>query len=139
MKHRAWIVASIVLGTAAGLLLWHLLNSDPTGPTLMTPAISPAVDADVSDVTNRFGTAASLPKQLSGETFSTMIAEFSEPGGFFMYENYVSNERSYQDPIPSLLQVAKRGGVYLGVGPEQNFTYIAAIRPAMAFIIDIRR
>jgi hypothetical protein len=32
-----------------------------------------------------------------------------------------------------------RGGVYLGVGPEQNFTYIAAIRPRMAFIVDIRR
>ena len=30
------------------------------------------------------------------------------------------------------------GGVYIGVGPEQNFTYIAA-RPEMAFIVDIRR
>jgi hypothetical protein len=29
--------------------------------------------------------------------------------------------------------------VYLGVGPEQNFSYIAAIRPRMAFICDIRR
>ena len=29
--------------------------------------------------------------------------------------------------------------MYLGVGPEQNFTYIAAIRPQMAFVIDIRR
>src|SRR5207249_10038906 len=26
----------------------------------------------------------------------------------------------------------------LGVGPEQNFTYIAALKPAMAIIIDIR-
>jgi hypothetical protein len=31
------------------------------------------------------------------------------------------------------------GGVYLGVGPEQNFTYIAAMQPRMAFITDIRR
>src|SRR5690606_8855031 len=31
------------------------------------------------------------------------------------------------------------GGAYIGVGPEQNFTYIAAIRPSVAFIIDIRR
>jgi hypothetical protein len=30
-------------------------------------------------------------------------------------------------------------GVYIGVGPEQNFTYIAAIRPRIAFITDIRR
>jgi len=29
--------------------------------------------------------------------------------------------------------------VYLGVGPEQNFTYIVATKPAMAFIVDIRR
>jgi hypothetical protein len=31
------------------------------------------------------------------------------------------------------------GGVYMGVGPEQNFTYIAAVRPKIAFIVDIRR
>jgi hypothetical protein len=29
--------------------------------------------------------------------------------------------------------------VYLGVGPEQNFTYISALRPRIAFIVDIRR
>jgi hypothetical protein len=68
-----------------------------------------------------------------------MIEEFSERGGSFMYENFLSNERTYQDPIPLLTRTAKPGGVYLGVGPEQNFTYIAAIRPAIAFIIDIRR
>ena len=27
----------------------------------------------------------------------------------------------------------------MGVGPEQNFTYIAVTRPAIAFIVDIRR
>jgi hypothetical protein len=37
------------------------------------------------------------------------------------------------------LKTVKRQGVYLGVGPEQNFTYIAALRPSMAFIVDIRR
>jgi hypothetical protein len=31
------------------------------------------------------------------------------------------------------------GGVFIGVGPEQNLTYIAAVRPQMAFVIDIRR
>ena len=29
--------------------------------------------------------------------------------------------------------------MYLGVGPEQNFTYIVALRPKLAFIVDIRR
>ena len=32
-----------------------------------------------------------------------------------------------------------RDGVYLGVGPEQNFTYIANLRPRFAVIFDIRR
>jgi hypothetical protein len=31
------------------------------------------------------------------------------------------------------------GGVYLGVGPEQNLSYIASIRPKMAVLFDIRR
>ena len=29
--------------------------------------------------------------------------------------------------------------MYLGVGPDQNFTYIVALRPRIAFIVDIRR
>jgi hypothetical protein len=29
--------------------------------------------------------------------------------------------------------------VYLGVGPEQNFPYIVALKPAMAIIFDVRR
>src|SRR5439155_22885884 len=52
--------------------------------------------------------------------------------------NLLSNETSFQYVIPELLKTAKQGRVYLGVGPEQNFTYIAALKPAMAFIIDIR-
>ena len=44
-----------------------------------------------------------------------------------------------QRVIPDLTRTVKPGRVYLGVGPEQNFTYIAATKPAMAFIIDIRR
>jgi hypothetical protein len=41
--------------------------------------------------------------------------------------------------IPDLLTYNRPGRVYLGVGPEQNFTYIAAMKPAMVFIVDIRR
>ncbi|HET9219678.1 MAG TPA: hypothetical protein VFR18_22035 [Terriglobia bacterium] len=36
-------------------------------------------------------------------------------------------------------RLTRPGGVYLGVAPEQNFTYIAAIQPKVAFIFDIRR
>jgi hypothetical protein len=35
--------------------------------------------------------------------------------------------------------IGVRGGVYVGVGPDQNFTYIAKIRPKLAIIVDIRR
>jgi hypothetical protein len=44
-----------------------------------------------------------------------------------------------QDVIPDLRARIKPGGVYLGVGPEQNFTYIQALEPKMAFVLDIRR
>src|SRR5262249_43555035 len=50
-----------------------------------------------------------------------------------------SNETSYQYVLPELMKTARTGGAYLGVGPEQNFTYIAALQPRIAFIIDIRR
>src|SRR6476619_7447165 len=30
------------------------------------------------------------------------------------------------------------GGVYIGVAPDQNFTLVSALRPGIAFIVDIR-
>src|SRR5262249_16870518 len=62
----------------------------------------------------------------------------SEEDGYFRSDNLLSNETSFQEIIPDLLKTAKTGRVYMGVGPEQNFTYIAALKPAMVFIIDIR-
>ena len=83
--------------------------------------------------------SGSLPSRLSNSEFWTMVTDFSEPGGYFHSDNYLSNEIEFQKIIPDLRQKVKQGGAYLGVGPEQNFTYIAALRPRMAFIIDIRR
>jgi hypothetical protein len=83
--------------------------------------------------------ADTLPAQYSDEEFWRIINEFSEPGGSFQYENFVSNEVSYQDILPDLTRIVKPGGAYLGVAPEQNFTYIAAAKPKVAFILDIRR
>ena len=37
------------------------------------------------------------------------------------------------------MQKARQNRVYVGVGPEQNFTYIVALKPKLAFIVDIRR
>ncbi len=83
--------------------------------------------------------ADKLPTRLSDYEFWDLVTEFSEPNGTFRSDNLLSNEVRFQFVIPELVQIAKPGGVYLGVGPEQNFTYIAAIKPALAFIVDIRR
>jgi hypothetical protein len=87
----------------------------------------------------RFEVAArALPASLTDEQFWSVIGSASEPGGSFRYDNLISNETSLQQIIPEL-QKTPRTGAYLGVGPEQNFTYITALKPAIAFIIDIRR
>jgi hypothetical protein len=83
--------------------------------------------------------ADALPSQLSDAEFWKMVTDFSEPDGPFPYENFVSNESSYQNAIPEVKRFVQPGGVYIGVAPDQNFTYIAAIEPKIAFVVDIRR
>jgi hypothetical protein len=87
----------------------------------------------------RFGVAAAPPPRLSDAEFWQLVDRFSEPGGFFRSDNLVSNEDTYQAVLPELAATVRPGGAYLGVGPDQNFTYIAATNPAIAFITDIRR
>lgn len=72
-------------------------------------------------------------------TFAGSIARLSEPGGYFDTDNLVSNETSVLHVLGTLERRGTRGGAYVGVGPEQNFSYIAAVRPRVAYIIDIRR
>ena len=83
--------------------------------------------------------SASLPSRLSDSAFWNLFSTMSEGGGSFPSENFISNERTYQHPIPYLERRVRPGDVYLGVGPEQNFTYIANLKPGFAFIFDIRR
>ena len=85
------------------------------------------------------GPPKSLPDRFSDSEFWTLVNEFSEPGGYFRSDNFISNETTFQHVIPDLNRMTQPGGVYLGVGPDQNFTYIAALRPKIAFITDIRR
>ncbi|HUL73116.1 MAG TPA: hypothetical protein VLT86_08440 [Vicinamibacterales bacterium] len=80
-----------------------------------------------------------LPPRLADQDFWRLIDDFSEPNGSFRSDNLVSNEDTLQFVLPELTRIVKPGGVYLGVGPDQNFTYIAALEPRMAFITDIRR
>lgn len=71
--------------------------------------------------------------------FARLIEELSEPGGYFDTDNLISNETSYLHVVSAFDELSVSGGAYIGVGPDQNFSYIAAIRPSIAFIIDIRR
>jgi len=71
--------------------------------------------------------------------FAAQIASLSEPAGYFDTDNLISNERSYLQVLPDLRRRNVRGGAYLGVGPDQNFSYIAEVRPSIAFIVDVRR
>ena len=88
--------------------------------------------------TSRPSTEA-LPQRLDDRTFWTLVTEFSEPNGFFRSDNLVSNETVFQHVIPTLQQTLGPVSAYLGVGPDQNFTYIASLKPRIAFIVDIRR
>jgi hypothetical protein len=83
--------------------------------------------------------AEELSTRLSDAAFWKLVTDFSEPGGRFPSDNFVSNELAIQRVLPDLVKGRQAGGAYLGVGPEQNFTYIVALRPKIAFIIDIRR
>jgi len=89
-------------------------------------------------ISSYLNSADTLPRALTDDAFWRMVNTFSEEGGYFRFQ-FMSNEREFPSVIPELKKVMKPGGVYLGVGPEQNFTYIAATQPRLAFIFDIRR
>jgi hypothetical protein len=84
-------------------------------------------------------TVESLPLRLTDQEYWKIVSDFSEPNGFFQSDNLLSNEQYLQYVIPDLTKTVKAGRVYMGVGPEQNFTYIAALKPKMVFIVDVRR
>jgi len=99
-------------------------------PAAATPAPTPVASAE----------RQTLPDRLSDADYWKLEQAISEPGGYFRIEdNYTSNEMEIGQLFTQLRDEHVSGDVYMGVGPEQNFTYIAAIRPRMAFIVDIRR
>ena len=103
----------------------------PARPTASVPAAAPS--EVIATPTN------GIPARLSDTEFWSLINQVSEPGGYFRSDNILSNEILFQTVIPRLLETTRRGDIYLGVGPEQNLTYIAALEPKMAIIFDIRR
>jgi hypothetical protein len=94
-----------------------MLHSARAVPAQRSPALTPATDS----------------------SFAGLVARLSEPGGYFDSDNVITNEVSYLHVASQLEKAGVRGGVYVGVGPDQNFSYIALIRPSIAFMLDIRR
>ncbi len=89
--------------------------------------------ANYSLVSNASDSAIATPQ------FAQLIEKFSEPNGYFDTDNLISNEASYLHVLSKMRVLKVSGGAYLGVGPDQSFSYIAQIRPSIVFIVDIRR
>lgn len=88
-----------------------------------------------------WGTAADLRQAAppAPPSFARQVEQLSEPGGAFDTDNLISNETTFLRIAPDLAAMGVHGGAYLGVGPDQNFSYIARVQPAVAYIVDIRR
>lgn len=111
--------------TAASALLLALLPLSAPRPHLRA--------ANAQDV------AQAQAPGLSDSAFAALSARISESGGYFDSDNLISNESSYLHVLGAMRKLGVSGGAYVGVGPDQNFSYIAQVRPRIAFIIDIRR
>ena len=123
---------SFAIGLPAALLLWYgFADLWPGGGR--SPASTAAAAAGPQ------AAASQLPARLTNDEFWALSRDAAELDGFFRSDNLTSNELLFQHVIPELLRRTTRGGVYLGVGPEQNYTYIAELKPPMAVIFDIRR
>ncbi|MDI3282192.1 hypothetical protein [Polyangium sp. 15x6] len=123
--------------------LLALLLAAACDPPKHEPAASAAPSASASTRASAPASAsavvpASAPVAPAYGPFGELVRSLSEPGGDFISDNLISNETSYLQTADALA-ARPAGGVYIGVGPEQNFTYLALTRPRLAFIVDIRR
>jgi hypothetical protein len=110
------------------------------GPTRTALGLAPALlaFASLSALCPREPARRDPPVAVPDIALAPLSAELSEPAGYFDTDNLISNESSYLQVADQLAEAAP-GGVYVGVGPEQNFSYIARLRPRYAFILDVRR
>jgi hypothetical protein len=123
------LAGAIVLLVCPALAGCHPGRSDDSRRLQATTALAPP-------------TSVVLPQGspgLSDSAFAQLVEALSEPNGFFDSDNVISNETSYLHVLGGLRRVGVSGGGYIGVGPDQNYSYIAVIRPSIAFMLDIRR
>ena len=72
------------------------------------------------------------------QSLARVVADLSEPESGRPADNLMTNEDSFAR-IAARLGQLEPGGVYVGVGPDQNFTLMAHVRPRLAFVLDFRR
>jgi hypothetical protein len=137
---RFFVAVSLVV-TFAAVPASCAHHAKPSAQPVQPAATSPAPPAPASQAAAPAAAPAraALPDRLTDAEFWDLSQQLSEPGGNFRSDNLLSNEVYLQHVIPDLLAANHPGRVYMGVGPEQNFTYISALKPSMVFIVDIRR
>ena len=139
MKTTAWLALPLAAVLAAcGTASAPAGSSEATAGAARTPLGSVAPPPSVLTAPTLIATAAAVAPTASSAAFAELVRSLSEPDSAFISDNIISNETSYLQVAPALAR-ATPGGAYLGVGPEQNFTYLALTRPRVAFILDIRR
>jgi hypothetical protein len=106
---------------------------------LAASALVGCVEGDASIGAPSARAAQELPAALPDSQWVRLVTGLSEPGGYFDTDNLISNETGYLHVLGALRRLGVEGGVYIGVGPDQNFSYMAQVRPELAFLVDIRR
>jgi hypothetical protein len=109
------------------------------GSASASSAVATTGSATVSSSDPLPSASAARSAEADANRFADLVNDLSEPDTYFFSDNLISNETSYLQPAELLASRADPNGVYVGVGPEQNFTYIALTKPSMAFVVDIRR
>jgi hypothetical protein len=113
--------------------------SDPPVPSASARALASSAPLASAAPAAPAPAARAKPAALDRAEFARLFREASEPDRYFFSDNYVSNETSYLQIISELRARVHKGGAYIGVGPEQNFSYMVESQPALAFVVDIRR
>jgi hypothetical protein len=135
-----WLLAAATL-VVAGCSRDDAPKQRPSPPAPITIVSSPPSPTASTSASTSSTVAASdqEPPAVKSTDFARFIETLSEADSEFITDNILSNETSYLQVAPLLEKAVAPGGVYLGAGPEQNFSYIALTQPSLAFIVDLRR
>jgi hypothetical protein len=140
MKHRpALLLFAFLAHAACDQTLAPPRGADTAPPVTGAPASAAPATTEAPVASATVTAAPAVAPAAPDTSFADLVNKLSEPDQHFFSDNYISNETSYLHATEGLAKHAQKGGAYIGVGPEQNFSYIAMVRPKLAFIVDIRR